>query len=126
MVARGKPEGRLDKTHVSMGEVVFFEIIDPEVAQEGFDGSVVTGVTNMLVLPNVCLMSTKVVGIVLEDIDNEGLSDIPKAGRIPDVEIDDIAITFPDARPVLEAVNVDKDPGTRYGVSVSIFLGVGT
>lgn len=80
----------------------------------------------MLVLPNVCLMSTKVVGIVLEDIDNEGLSDIPKVGRIPDVEIDDIAIIFPDTRPVLEAVNVDKDPGTRYGVSVSIFLGVGT
>lgn len=108
-----------------MGEVVFFGIIDPEVTQEGFDQCVVSGVTDMVVLPNVYLMSSKVVGIVLEDIDDEGLSDIPQVGRILDVEIDDIAITFPDTRPVLEAVNVDKDLETRYGVSVFIFLGVG-
>lgn len=107
-------------------EVVAFEITDSEVATEGFDGSVVPGVIDVVVFPNICLMSTKVVGIDLEDIDNEGLSDIPKIGRIPDLELDDIAITSPDTRPIWEAVNADQDPGTRYGVSVSIFLGVGT
>lgn len=83
-----------------MGEVVAFEIIDPEAAPEGFNGSVVPGVTDGVVFSNVCLISAKVVGIDLEDIDNEGLSDIPKVGRIPDVEIDDIAITSSDTRAV--------------------------
>ena len=109
-----------------MGVVVAFEIIDPEVAPEGFDGGAVLGVTEEVVFSNICLMSTEVVGIDREDIDNEGLSDICKVGRISDVEIDDIAITSPDTRPVCEAVNVDKDPGTKYGVSVSILSGVGT
>lgn len=33
-----------------------------------------------------------------EDIDNEGLSDIPKVLRVPVVEIDDIAVTSPGNR----------------------------
>lgn len=83
-----------------MGEVVAFEIIEPEAAPEGFDGNIVPRVIVVVVFSNVCLMSTKMVGTDLEDIDNEGLSDIPKVGRIPDVEIDDIAITSPDIRAV--------------------------
>lgn len=83
-----------------MGEVVAFEIIEPEAAPEGFDGNIVPRVIVVIVFSNVCLMSTKMVGTDLEDIDNEGLSDIPKVGRIPDVEIDDIAITSPDIRAV--------------------------
>lgn len=83
-----------------MGEVVAFEIIEPEAAPEGFDGNIVPRVIVVVVFSNVCLKSTKMVGTDLEDIDNEGLSDIPKVGRIPDVEIDDIAITFPDIRAV--------------------------
>lgn len=99
-VARREPKGGLDKIQFSMGEVVAFEIIDPAAAPEEFNGNVVPGVTDVVVFSNACLMSAKVVGIDLEDIDNEGLSDIPKVGRIPDVEIDDVAITSPDTRPV--------------------------
>lgn len=125
-VAIGEPEGRLEKIQISMGEVVAFEIIEPEAAPEGFDGNIVPRVIVVVVFSNVCLMSTKMVGTDLEDIDNEGLSDIPKVGRIPDVEIDDIAITSPDIRAVWEAVTVDKDPGTGYGAPASILLGVST
>lgn len=35
-VAIGEPEGRLEKIQISMGEVVAFEIIEPEAAPEGF------------------------------------------------------------------------------------------
>lgn len=100
LVARGEPEGRLDKIQVNMGEAAAFEMIDSEAASEIFDGSVVPGVTDVVVFSNVCLMSAKVIGIDFEDIDNEGLSDIPKVGRVPVVEIDDIAITSPSTRPV--------------------------
>lgn len=83
-----------------MGEVVAFEIIEPEAAPERFDGNIVPRVIVVIVFSNVCLMSTKMVGTDLEDIDNEGLSDIPKVGRIPDMATDDIAITSPDIRAV--------------------------
>lgn len=99
-VCRGEPEGRLDKIQVNMGEVEVFEMIDPEVAPEGCSGSTVPGVIYVVVFSNVCLVSAKGVEIDLEDIDNEGLSDICKVGRIPDVEIGDTAITSPDVRPV--------------------------
>lgn len=56
-------------------------------------------VTDVAVFSNVCLVSAKVMGVDLEDID-EGLSDIPKVGRNPDVEIDGFAVTSPDIRPV--------------------------
>lgn len=60
----------------------------------------VLGVTDVAVFPNVCFISVKVIGKDLEDMDDEGLSDIPKVGSISDVEIDDFAVTPPDTRPV--------------------------
>lgn len=99
-VAGGEPEGKVDKIQASIDELVASESIDPEVAPEGFHASVVPGVTDVAVFSNVCLISAKVMGVDLEDIGDEGLSDIPKVGRIPDVESDDCAITSPDTRPV--------------------------
>lgn len=72
LVARAEPQGRLVKIQVNMGEAAAFEMIDYEVASEIFDGSVVPGVTDVVVFSNVCLMSAKVTGIDFEDIDNEG------------------------------------------------------
>lgn len=83
-----------------MDELAASESTDPEVAPEGVHASVLPGVTGVVVFSSVCLMSAKVIGVDLEDVVDEGLSDIPKAGRIPDVEIDDFAITSPDTRPV--------------------------
>ena len=100
IVADGEVKGRVDKIQASMGELVASESIDLEVTPEGFHVSVVPGVTDVAVFSNVCLVSAKVIGVDLEDIGDERLSDIPKVGRIPDVEIDDFSITSPDTRPV--------------------------
>lgn len=99
-VTSGGPKGSVDKIQASMGELVASESIDPEVATEGFSVSLVPGVTDVAVFSNVCLMSANVIGIDLEDIDDEGLSDIPKVGRLPGMEIDDFAVTSSDTRPV--------------------------
>lgn len=70
------------------------------MAPEGVHASVFPGVISVAVFSSVCLMSAKVIGVDLEDVGGEGLSDIPEVGRIPDMEIDDFAVTSPDTRPV--------------------------
>lgn len=57
-----------------MGEVVAFEITDPEMAPERIDGSVVPGVTDVVIFSNVCLTSANVGVIALKGVDNEGFS----------------------------------------------------
>ena len=74
LVARGEPEGRLDKIQVSMGEVAAFEMIYSEAATEIFDLSVVPGVTVVVVFSNVCLKSAKVTGIDFEYIKQSEIS----------------------------------------------------
>lgn len=81
-----------------MDELAASESTDPEVAPEGVHASVLPGVTGVAVFSSVCLMSAKVID--LEDVGDEGLSDIPEVGRIPDMETDDFAVTSPDTRPV--------------------------
>lgn len=102
-----------------MGEVVVLEI------KEGLGGTVLPGVINVVVLSNVCLISCQLVGRALKDVDNEGLSEIPKVGKIPDVELSDAAKASVETRLVPEAASIDKDPGTSCIVSVSILLSVG-
>lgn len=84
-------EGRLDELQV--GEVAL-------EFTEGFDESVIPGVTGMAVFSNVGRIAAKVVGGNVEDIDNEVLSEIPKEGRLSDVEINGITVTSLETRPI--------------------------